>query len=188
VVALFTLGVALPIYRAEAERYAGRQAIDRLAMNPNPSLNEHRETLTTAAVAFSDAIALDSNNAQAWADRAYVTELWAHLDPKRMNELGVEAEALSREALGRSIDVPEFWIRRGVALDMQGHWTEAGEAFVKALTLAPVNSTVWYYQAYHLSLNEKQREAALVAIVNSLRLDPSNRFALALQHRLTSTR
>jgi len=44
-VALFTLSIAVPIYRAEAERYAGRQAIDRMAMNPNPSMNEQRETL-----------------------------------------------------------------------------------------------------------------------------------------------
>ena len=187
-VALFSLGVALPIYRAEAERYAGRQAIDRLALNPNPSSKEHRETLTAAAVAFSDAIALDSGNAQAWADQAYVTELWAHLAPARMNELGKEAEAAAKEALDRSLDVPEFWIRRGVALDMQGRWNEAGGAFVKALELAPINSTVWYYHAYHLSLNEIAKPLAQAAIESSLRLDPSNRSAIALRRRLNPSR
>jgi len=187
-VALFTLGVAVPIYRAEAARYAGRQAIDRLAMKPNPSLNEQRETLTAAAVAFSDAVALDSGNAQAWADRAYVTELWAHVAPARMNELGKEAEVAAGEALARSLDVPEFWIRRGVALDMQGRWNEAGGAFIKALELAPINSTVWYYHAYHLSLNEIAKPLARAAIESSLRLDPSSRSAIALRSRLTSTR
>lgn len=187
-VALFALGVALPIYRAEAARYAGRQAIDRLAMNPGASQNAQRETLTFAAISFNEALALDSGNAQAWADRAYVTELWAHLAPARMNELGKEAEASAKEALERSLDVPEFWIRRGVALDMQGRWAEAGGAFVKALELAPVNSTVWYYHAYHLSLNEIAKPMALAAIENSLRLDPVNTSAIALQRRLTSTR
>jgi len=188
VVALSTLGLVLPIYRAEAERYAGRQAIDRLAMNLNPSANEHRETLTSAALAFADAIALDSGNAQAWADQAYVTELWAHLNPARMNELGKEAEASAKEALDRSVDVPEFWIRRGVALDMQGRWVDAGGAFVKALELAPANSTVWYYQAYHLSLNEMAKPLALSTIESCLRLDPTNRSAIALKRRLTSNR
>ena len=187
-VTLFTLGVALPIYRAEAERYSGRQSIDRLAMNPNPSINEHRETLTAAALAFSDAITLDSGNAQAWADHAYVTELWAHLSPARMNELGKEAEAAAGEALARSLDVPEFWIRRGVALDMQGRWADAGGAFVKALELAPANSTVWYFHAYHLSLNEMTKPLALAAIDSSLRLDPENPSAIALRQRLNPTR
>jgi len=157
-------------------------------MKPNPSLNEQRETLTAAAVAFSDAVALDSGNAQAWADRAYVTELWAHVAPARMNELGKEAEVAAGEALARSLDVPEFWIRRGVALDMQGRWNEAGGAFIKALELAPINSTVWYYHAYHLSLNEIAKPLARAAIESSLRLDPSSRSAIALRSRLTSTR
>ncbi len=185
-VALFTLGVALPIYRAEAERYAGRQAIDRFAMNLSPTANEHRETLKMAALAFADAINLDSSNAQAWADQAYVTELWGHLNPARMNELGKEAEASAKQALDRSVDVPEFWIRRGVALDMQGRWVEAGGAFVKALELAPVNSTVWYYHAYHLSLNEMAKPLALSTIESCLRLDPSSRSAIALRSRLTT--
>jgi Flp pilus assembly protein TadD len=188
VVALFTLGVALPIYRAEAERYAGRQAIDRLAMNPNPTMNEQRETLTAAAVAFSNAVVLDAGNAQAWSDRAYVTELWAHLAPARMNELGRDAEAAAGEALDRSQDVPEFWIRRGVALDMQGRWNDAGGAFVKALELAPVNSTVWYYHAYHLSLNDIAKPLAQASIDICLRLDPSNRSAIALRSRINLTR
>ena len=105
-----------------------------------------------------------------------------------LNELGKEAEALAKEALDRSLDVPEFWIRRGVALDMQGRWAEAGGAFVKALELAPVNSTVWYYHAYHLSLNEIAKPMALAAIENSLRLDPVSPSAIALQRRLSSTR
>jgi len=139
-------------------------------------------------VAFSDAVDLDSGNAQAWADRAYVTELWAHLAPARMNELGKEAETAAAEALDRSLDVPEFWIRRGVALDMQGRWSEAGGAFVKALELAPANSTVWYYHAYHLSLNKIARPLAQAAIESSLRLDPANPSAIALRSRLNSTR
>ncbi len=185
-VALFTLGVALPIYRAEAERYAARQSIDRLGLNLTSNMNEQRATLTDAAVAIADAVVLDSSNAQAWADQAYVTELWSHLAPARMNELGKEAEASAKEALARSLDVPEFWIRRGVALDMQGRWVDAGGAFVKALELAPVNSTVWYYHAYHLSLNEMAKPLALSTIESCLRLDPSHRSAIALQRRLTS--
>jgi len=187
-VVLFTLGVAVPIYRAEAARYAGRQAIDRLAQNPNPTLNEQRDTYTASTVAFTEALALDSSNAQAWADRAYVTELWALLAPARMNELGREAEAASKEALALSVDVPEFWVRRGVALDMQGRWAEASASFAKAVELAPRNSVMWYYQAYHFGLNEKQRREALKAIENSLRLDPASRSAIALRQRLNLPR
>jgi len=186
-VALFSLGIVLPIYRAEAARYRGRQSIDRLAMNPSPALNDYRDTLTSASVAFSEAVGLDSGNAQAWADRAYATELWAHLAPARMNELGKEAEVAANKALERSVELPEFWVRRGIALDMQGREAEASEAFVKALELARFNSIIWYYYAYHQSLNSKNKAEVLISIENCLRLDPDNRSALALRQRMSSS-
>jgi tetratricopeptide (TPR) repeat protein len=187
-VSLFALVVAFPLYRAEAARYEGRQRIDRMAHATRTSSNERREVLSAAAAAFADALAIDSGNAQAWSDRAYVTELWAHLAPSQMNELGREAETEAKEALDRSVVVPEFWIRRGVALDMQGRWDEAGGAFVKALELAPANSVVWYHHAYHLSLKSIGQPLALAAIENSLRLDPSSPSAIALRQRLNSSR
>ena len=184
VVVLFALGIVLPIYRAEAARYAGRQSIDRLAQNLNPALNEYRETLGTAALAFSDATRMAPSNAQAWADRAYVTELWSHVAPARMNELGKEAETYAREALDRSLDVPEFWIRRGVSLDMQGRSAEAGETFRKAVELGRFSAVNWYYLAYHQSLSSIPKEEVIISIENCLRLDPTHRAALALAQRI----
>jgi tetratricopeptide (TPR) repeat protein len=174
----------LPIYRAEAARYAGRQSIDRLAQNLNPALNEYRDTLNTASLAFSEATRLAPSNAQAWADRAYVTELWSHVAPARMNELGKESETYAREALDRSLDVPEFWIRRGVSLDMQGRWNEGGESFRKALELGRFSAVNWYYLAYHQSLSSVPKEEVIISIENCLRLDPAHRAALALAQRI----
>jgi tetratricopeptide (TPR) repeat protein len=183
---ILTLAVALPTYQAEASRYVGRQKIDALALNPNPTLNQQKEALTQARSLFGEALAFDDSNAQAWADSAYVSALWSHLAPHSRNELGKEAEFAARQALARSDQVPEFWIRLGVALDMQGRWSDGSDAFLSALTLAPASSLAWYHQAYHLSLNPRAKKLAEVAVQTCLRLDPAYLAAKSLQQRLSS--
>ncbi|MFT3782453.1 MAG: O-antigen ligase family protein [Nibricoccus sp.] len=185
-VILFALGVVVPVYRAEAARYAGRESVDRFAANPNPPLNEYREVLTSAALRFSEAVRLHPGNGQAWADRSYVNSLSGHLAPGQLVELGRESEAYARKALERSTDVAEFWIRLGVSLDMQGRWDEANPAFYRAVELGKMNSINWYYLAYHQSLSIKGKREVNNSIVNCLRLDPANRLALALRQRTSS--
>ena len=185
-VVVLTLAVALPAYQAEASRYAGRQKIDALALNPNPTLNQQKDALTEARALFGEALAFDESNGQAWADAAYASALWSHLAPNSQRDLGKEAERAARQALAHSDAVPEFWIRLGVALDMQGRWNEGSEAFLRALTLAPANSLVWYHQAYHLSLNPRAKKLAEVAVETCLRLDPAYLAAKSLRQRLSS--
>ncbi len=187
-VVLVTLALAIPTYQAEASRYAGRQKIDALALLPEHTLNQKRDTLTEARALFAEALAFDSDNAQAWADSAYASALWSHLAPQSRAELGREAEAAARQAIAISGDVPEFWIRLGVALDLQGRWSEASNAFLEALTLAPASSLAWYHQAYHLSLQPRANKLALVAVDTCLRLDPAYAAAKSLRQRLSSGR
>ena len=186
VVVLLTLAIALPTYQAESSRYLGRQKIDALALTQEPTLNQQKETYIEARALFGEALAFDGSNAQAWADSAYASALWSHLAPQSRTDLGREAEAAARQALARSQVVPEFWIRLGVALDMQGRWSEGSDAFLEALRLAPASSLVWYHQAYHLSLNPRANKLALVAVDTCLRLDPTYVSARSLRQRLSS--
>lgn len=186
-VCLLVLGLALPLYRGEALRYAARGAIDRFALDPSPSLNEQRDVLRGAAARLSEATAIDSRNAQAWSDRAYVTALWARVSPREATSLGMESEAFAREALQHSSVVPEFWVRLGVSLDLQGRWGEGNTAFSRAIRLAPNSSTMWYYQAYHLSLTPATRPLALAAVNEAIRLDPGQALAIKLQQSLRSS-
>lgn len=187
-VGLVTLGVALPTYRSEALRYSARQDIDHLALLPDPSIQRQKEIYGLASQAFAEAAVLQPANAQAWADRAYVAELWSRLAPARANELGQEAEEAARNALKCSEIVPEFWIRLGVALDLQGRWGEGGQAFLRAIQLAPANATAWYYQAYHLSLTPATHALAMAAVNRSLSLDPSFGPAISLHQGLSLPR
>jgi O-antigen ligase len=186
IVVLMTLAFALPTYQAEASRYSGRQKIDALALTQEPTLNQQKDTFMEARALFGEALAFDGGNAQAWADSAYVSALWSHLAPQSRTDLGREAEAAARQALAISKDVPEFWIRLGVALDMQGRWSEGSNAFLEALALAPASSLVWYHQAYHLSLQPQANKLALVAVDTCLRLDPAYLAARSLRQRLSS--
>jgi tetratricopeptide (TPR) repeat protein len=182
---LVVLGIALPFYRGEASRYSARGMIDKLAAIPNPTLNEQRQTLTTASTLLAEAAALDDSNGQTLADEAYVSALWARLSPSRANELGQRSESFARGALAVSEAVPEFWVRLGVSLDLQGKWGEGNVAFSRAITLAPTNSTIWYYQAYHLSLTPATRPLALAAVREALRFDPGHSAAIRLQQSLS---
>jgi tetratricopeptide (TPR) repeat protein len=131
---------------------------------------------------------LDPANAQAWADLAFATAMLAHVEPGRMVELGRTGEAAASRALVISQVVGEFWIRRGIARDMQGRWEDAGRDFAEAVRLAPADATIWYYYAEHLSRVFFVREAAEAALDFCLRLDPWNGPGLALRQRLAITK
>jgi len=181
-VALFCV---LPFYRGESLRYAARQAINRMARD-EPGREAQRAILTRARAALAQAVEISPGNAQAWADLSYVSALWSHVDPARAVQLGREAEQLADHALARSAAVPEFWLRRGVALDLQGLWSEAGGAYVRALKLAPASGNVWFYHAFHLGLNPACSDLADAAAAVCLGLDPSNRQAQSLRQRLAT--
>ncbi|MDB6169116.1 MAG: O-antigen polymerase [Verrucomicrobia bacterium] len=175
----------IPFYRAEALRYAARQSISRMA-RADLEPGEERRELERALSDLGRATELNPRNGQAWADLAYATALWSRMDRARIKEHGRDAEAAAARALALSQVVPDFWVRRGVALDMQGRRAEAGDAFVHALSLAPASAGFWYYQAYHLSLNKTDGALALAAANFCLRLDPGNVEAQSLRQRLAS--
>ncbi len=174
---------AASLYRAEALRFGARERLDALAREVGNSERTLAEALRLREV-LDRAIAANPGNGDAWADRAYVLAIVGHHRAAEQVEIGRAAEADARRALALSAAVPEFWLRLGVALDMQGRWLEAGDAFVAALERAPVNATVWYHHAYHLSLRRVTHPLARAAIATSLRLDPANREAEALRLRL----
>lgn len=176
-----------PFYRGEALRYAARQSINRMAAD-EPGREEQRAILTRARADLTRAVEFSPGNAQAWADLSYVSALWSHVEPAQAEELGYEAKRAAARALALSEIVPEFWLRRGVALDLQGHWSEAGGAYVRALKLAPASATVWFYYAFHLGLNPNSSDLAEAAAAFCLRLDPGNKQAQALCQRLATRR
>ncbi len=172
-----------PLFRAEALRYEAREMIDRLAVR-EISPSEWRPVLAEVMNRLSRATELDPKNGAMWADVSYATALFAQCEPTQTVELGRKAERSAEQALARSKVVAEFWIRRGVALDLQGRRVEGGAAFVEALKLAPANAVTWYYQAAHLSLDAATRPRAMAAVGVALRLDPGKREAQALRQRL----
>ncbi|HXQ80910.1 MAG TPA: O-antigen ligase family protein [Opitutaceae bacterium] len=176
----------IPRYQADESRRLAREKIDGLARS-GADVSREREAVAGIRARLDKAVALDPSNAQAWSDRAYADSLWALVNPARTAELGADA---ARDA-GRAVDlcpvVSEFWIRRGVGLDMQGRWLEAGACFTRALELAPSRTDCWYYEAYHLSLSAAQVSTAMAAADHCLRLDPSYLLAQALRQRLATS-
>jgi len=185
-VLLFTR--AIDAQRAEAARALGREKIDALALRAPASPTaapggvsrtrvdvDALRALTQADALFEHAMSLDPANAQAWADHAYSLMLQARARQASAGDaalVGSDAECDIRVALSLSAVVPEFWLRLGVALDLQGNTEAAAGAFARALRLAPMSALAWYHQAYHLSLTPATRGLAQSALDVCLRLDP----------------
>jgi O-antigen ligase len=172
-----------PMLGSEALRTGARRAIDRLSRF-GPEHPDYGRTLPAARTTLLQATARDHANAQAWADLACATALLAHVEPTRTAELGREAEVAADRALQLSGVCGEFWIRRGVARNMQGRWAEAGSDFAKAVAQAPADATTWYYYADHLFRRPFTQEAGEAALNSCLRLDPWNHGGVILRQRL----
>lgn len=173
-----------PQWSAEALRYAARQRIDELAGVTDPARLE--AVVEPAIAVFTRAVERNPANGQAWSDLAFALSQRGHYAPA--SAAGRAAEPPARTSLERSAVVPEFWVHLGIALDLQGRWVEAGRCFATAVKLAPHHQMMWYYQAYHYSLKPSTRPLARAAVATSLRLDPWNPAALALQARLQEGR
>ncbi len=178
------LGVIHPLYRAEALRLAAREAIDQLATREHTPADRSR-VLARATPQLEAATRQAPSHGQAWADLAYALALQARETPARTAELGVRAEHAARQALACSPALPESWLRLGAALDMQGRWAEAGDAFTRAQALAPNSLPVCFLHAYHLALRQHTRPAARTLVDKCLRLDPNHRAAQVLRQHLT---
>ncbi len=172
---------AVMLLRAEALRNRARQSIDRLTWEGTAG----REIiLARAVVDLHRATELASRHAGAWADLSFARQLEGWASPARSLEFARPAELAARRALAHSSVVPEFWLRLGVALDMQARFPEAEAAFGRALRLAPNRVQVWYYYGYHLSLDAARLPEARQALSKCLSLDPGNGAAEALLRRL----
>ena len=183
VVGATVLGVIYPRYRAEALRLAARESIDHLAIQEHPPADRSR-VLARATQQLEAATDQAPSHGQAWADLAYALALQARETPARTVELGRQAESAARQALAHSTALPESWLRLGAALDMQGRWTEAGDAFTRAQALAPNSLPVCFLHAYHLALRQHTRPEARALVDKCLRLDPNHRAAQVLRQHL----
>ena len=184
----------VPHFRAEALRYRAHRAIDQVALH-QPDTAGYRSALPGVRADLGHAVTIDPTNAQAWADIAFALSLVPHAEPQRAGDrawldgLGREAEIAANRALALTSVVGEFWIRRGVARDMQaGRWLEGGNDFTHATSLTPTKSLAWYYYAFHLSLNPNERGMADAMLDFCLRLDPANPEGLALRQHLAISR
>jgi len=157
--------------------------IDRMA-RAGTDASTKGEDLSAAAAALARAVALDPANAQAWSDKAYAESLIALARPADTLALGAAVVADADHALALCTVKAEFWIRRGTGLDMERRWLDGGDSYVRALQIAPMRADVWYYRAYHLSLDPAQLEDALAAVDVCLRLDPGLLLAQSLRQRL----
>ena len=175
------LGRALPLYRGEAARFLMRREIDYFGeQNKGPD----RTLIQDGLRQFGEAVQFDPDNAQAWSDLAYITALsWKYNGGGRA-ATGRKALAAADRAIALCPVAAEFWVRRGVALDMIPDTAAAELSFAKAIAMAP-NTAEWrYYQAYRLAALPGRKEDTKRALGACLSLDANYTAAIDLRQRL----
>lgn len=170
-----------PLYRAEAARYGARQALDKQAATGQGSLSA---LLAEAQRRFALAVALDPGNGQAWSDLAYVTILGWERAGVSVRETGRRAQVAADRAIARCPELAEFWVRRGVALDMQGEVAAGEQSLRRAVALAPRNPEWCFYLAYHYAAVPGRAADARRVVETCLSLDPNYGPAIGLRDRL----
>ncbi len=176
-----------PLYRGEALRFAARESIDRMAQD-QPADPIVRSRLIDILQKLDRAVKIAPDDGQAWADHSYALAQWSRFHPADVRSLGRQAENDADRAIALSPVVPEFWIRRGVALDMQNRWDEAGPEFAKATVLSPNGVLPWFHYAYHMSLRPTGLDMAQAALEFCLDLDPTNPEVQRLRQHLATSR
>jgi len=167
----------LPRLRAEAFRQPAREAFNRLSSQGI----ENAAGLSACEEPLRQALGLWPGHAQAHADlSAVLASRWTRASPA----LARQAEEQARAALALSTTPWEFWVRLGVALDLQGRWAEAGPCFAEALARAPNRTETRCFLAWHFSLSPTTFENAIGMAEACLRLDPFHPQAQALRKHL----
>lgn len=175
--------IAAPLYRAEALRFAARESFDHYALTKQGDLTV---IIPRAKDALTRAVRIDPRNGQAWGDLAYATVQMWHAGNKDSVTLGRFAELAANEALKRCPVSAEFWVRKGVALDLQRGRPETESCYRRALELAPNLATYWFYYAYHLQAFPNRKADAIRAVETCLTLDRSYPGGESLRQQLTS--
>ncbi len=128
-----------------------------------------------AATAFSKALALDSNYAQAWAGLAdtYVLSIPEEYDVPGMKRDSILpiAEAAARRAIALSPRLGEAYASLGEIVEYRGRRDEARDAYQQAITLAPSYATGHQWYAYYLA-GYNQWDEAIHEMEVAHRLDP----------------
>ena len=179
-----TWRVALPLYRAEALRFEARRTIDRYAVT---HMGDRAKIVSVARSTLSQAVRIDPTNGQAWSDLAYATVL-AGSTAGDLVFLGRFAELAANEALKQCSINAEFWVRKGVAIQVQRGRPEAEECFRRAIELAPKSAFIRYSHARYLQAFPNRQDDARRVLDTCLTLDPYYPPAESLRRQLVPSR
>ncbi|WP_282136313.1 adenylate/guanylate cyclase domain-containing protein [Seonamhaeicola maritimus] len=144
------------------------------------------ESISKSITLYKEAVVLDSNYAEAYAEIANSIYLETYYSGRDVNE----ASELAREYLNKaeqiSSEVPRIYSVRGFINNIEGKHEEAEEAFQKAIKLSPNDLTTRHQYAtfYYYS---RQYDKMLVQARIAYKLDPlsfavANNYATALAY------
>lgn len=182
------IAIVLPLssafhYEAAGYAFEGQRRLKELAKR-YAVLRTDREYYADTIAFFERAVAVDPSHAEAWAGLSSVHVETVRSRPNDAKQIGEKAKEAAEKALSIYDRDEVFWIAYANAVILLGDLEEGERAFKKAMELAPMDSTPWYYYANFLGSAPGRRDEALAAIERSLELNPHNAVAKRLQTKI----
>jgi O-antigen ligase len=177
--------VARPLYQAEARRFEARRSIDQYARHQRGDLGA---IAVSSRAELAQSVRIDPANGQAWSDLSYATVLRGVNAGGNRVWAGHAAELAADRAIELCPVNAEFWVRKGVALSLQGGRPDAEDCFRRATELAPQGAGWWYAYARYLQAFPLRKDDALQALGTCLGLDPYYHGAESLRQQLLNGR
>ncbi len=140
--------------------------------------------LKTAALLLEEAVALDPNYAEAWADLAmvYVVLPVYFTDEFSYEETVIRATEAADKAIALKPDLGQGWAIRGFIYSNSFNFIAAEDALTRATTLNPNNETSWLWLNLHYSAVGLHNKAQM-AVERALDIEPSS----AIVHNVLGT-
>jgi len=146
---------------------------------------EDRVFVETMIQHYEEAIRWEPQHGWAWSDLALVVLQTYYLDPGKSRQIADKARFCAEKAISISDQHWAPYAYLGMALQLAGGSApEIEKNFQRAIELAPTKVAAWNYYADFLSRHPARTGETLAAVEQSLKLDPSNKNAIALRKKL----
>ncbi|MGO8948352.1 MAG: tetratricopeptide repeat protein [Ktedonobacterales bacterium] len=156
------LGIVHAGAGASAATPPARETVEEARTRGEGLIAQHRDE--EALSAYEKALALNPQDAVAWAGKGYVLRFLQRYE---------EALLAYNHALASAPDDAKNWYHKGIVLQQLERYEEALAAYEQALALNPQDATVWYSKGT-VFYTLKRYEEALAAYEQALALNPQD--------------
>lgn len=174
---------AMPLLHSSGLELHARQQLDALHAE-NVHVSGDPAVLDFVIQLYEESCQQNPRNVDAWIGLSAANAQLFFRMPSKSEEIAKRSVEYASRALDLADDYWRCWAQLGVGYALLGDVEAAGQAFDRAVELAPNSSSALYYWAAFSSRDATRVREATHAVERALELDPDNEAARRLLQKL----